>query len=445
MTPGTATGEGRAAQTPAQVLPGRGSLLAAIGGVYVTQSLVTGIAMMSMPALMRAAGMSLQWTGLVALFMLPWGLKFLWAPALERWRIPAAPAPRRSRRLILGGQWLLAGCLLLLAAFGLAGTAAPGDVTLASASGPALLLALWVAATLAATIDIACDGFAVEQLATVDRGWGNMAQVGGSYVGIALGGSGFLLLAQDQGWPLALIAAAALVVLMTMPLLRWQGREASSAPGAPGLRPSLRRALANAAVRRGLLLTLACALGVRLAAGMLTPLLVDRGASLTLIGLLNGLLGVGCGLLGSVLGGALVARLDAGRAVVLAVLAQTLTLAMLALAAATPAPLALLAGLLGLQVLVMAAGFVAIYAVLMAWASPQQAGVDFTLFQCADALVATLAGVAGGFVAQQWGYSACFGLAALAASLAVAVALRLLRGGAGSRVPAFSIDRGHCS
>lgn len=420
-------------------------LVSAIAGIYVTQSLVTGIAVLSMPALMRAAGASLQGTGLVALFMLPWGLKFLWAPWVERWRIPPAPAARRSRGLILAGQGLLAIWLLLAGLHGMGGM--DGMVGLAAGgqlagSVPALLSVLWVAAALAATIDVACDGFAVDQLSAGERGWGNMAQVGGSYVGIALGGSGFLLLAGFAGWPWALAAAAVLVGLMTLPLALWPrlsglrpwvrpgvvavsadpahdavvtvaadatwGQQQGDAP-----RPSLTVALANPAVRRGLLLTVVCAIGVRLAVGLLTPLLVDRGASLTLIGLLNGLLGIGCGLLGSVLGGVLVRRQGAAAAVRRVVIVQTLVMLALALTAWQHAPLAALAGLLGLQIAVMAAGFVAIYSLLMGWASPQQAGVDFTLFQCADALVASLAGVAGAVFAQHWGYPACFALAAL--------------------------------
>lgn len=411
-------------------------LLLALGGVYVTQSLVSGVAMLSLPALLRAAGLSLQWVGLAALFMLPWGLKFLWSPWVEGWRRPVGSGRDRSTSLILAGQWLLALGLMAVALAGWGDRSA-----LAIADGQlsgmtlALLAALWAAAMLTATIDIACDGFAVDVLAEGERGWGNMAQVGGSYLGLALGGAGFLVLAQARGWPLALLVAAAVIAALTIPLMRLGrrplagGEEAAPGQGGPGevraergraeqgraaqrARPSLARAFARPPVRRGLVLVVGCGLGVRLAAGMVTPLLVDRGASLALIGLLNGLLGVSCGLLGALAGGWLVRGRGDRRAVILVVAAEAVVVAALAMAAAWQPPVAVLAVLLGLKMATMAAGFVAIYSLLMGWSTGDQAGVDFTLFQCVDALVAAFAGIAAGWIAHAWGYAACFGFAA---------------------------------
>ncbi|XDF37334.1 MFS transporter [Paracidovorax avenae] len=395
-------------------------LLAAIGGIYVTQSMVTGIAMMSVPALLRAAGVSLQWIGMASLFMLPWALKFLWAPMVERWRLPVDRPERRSRPLILAGQWLLAAVLLTTALFGALSVRGSHGLRLDSVW---LMVALLIAAFLAATMDIACDGFAVDQLAAHQRGWGNVAQVGGSYLGIAIGGSAFLLVAQVSGWPAALASAGLLAALLTLPLLA-VGEAPRPAGAELGHRPALRHAFGDAQVRRGLLLTLICGAGVRLAAGMLTPLLIDRGASVALVGLLNGVLGVGCGLAGTLGGGLLVRRTGACRAVAVAVALETAVLLALMLAAHT-ASVELLATLLGLKLAAMACAFVAIYSLLMGWASPRQAGVDFTLFQCADALIAASAGMAGGLMAHRWGYGACFAVATALSALATLYTVHL--------------------
>lgn len=395
-----------------------GRLLAAIGGIYVTQSLITGVAMQSLPALLRAAGESLQVIGLSALFMLPWAFKFLWAPAVERWRLPAGQSQRRSRRIVLRGQWLLAVTLLLLAAGGYlyAGSTHPLQVPTVW-----LMVALLAAACIAATIDIACDGFAVDQLAGTHRGWGNVTQVGGSYIGIVLGGSVFLLLTAAYGWPLAMAAMGVTIVLLTLPLLRVE--EPARAAGDVVHRPSLRYALGRSEVRSGLALTLLCGAGIRLAAGMVGPLLIDRGASLALLGTLNGVLGVGAGLAGTAIGGLLVRKAGVHRAVCIAVGAQAVLLLVLAAAAAS-ASLTLLIVLSGLKFAAMACGFVAIYSLLMGLASPRQAGVDFTLFQCADALIAAVGGMTGGWLAHRWGYGPCF---AIAAALAMAATLYLAR------------------
>ncbi|MEM8201762.1 MFS transporter, partial [Morganella morganii] len=58
----------------------------AIGGVYITQTLISMIIMQSVPTLLRSEGFSLSLIGLTSLFMLPWTLKFLWSPFIERLR-----------------------------------------------------------------------------------------------------------------------------------------------------------------------------------------------------------------------------------------------------------------------------------------------------------------------------------------------------------------------
>jgi MFS transporter (putative signal transducer) len=95
-----------------------GRVIFAIAGVYVTQSLVSALSMQSLPALVRAAGGSLALAGATTLFMLPWALKFIWAPWIERWRLPPDSPERRSRLLILRGQVAFAALLMMAAAIG---------------------------------------------------------------------------------------------------------------------------------------------------------------------------------------------------------------------------------------------------------------------------------------------------------------------------------------
>ena len=92
-------------------------------------------------------------------------------------------------------------------------------------------------------------------------------------------------------------------------------------------------------------------------------------------------------------------------------------------AAVGNAPQPLLIALVGLMFGAMGCAWVALYSVLMDIASPRQAGVDFTLFQSADALLAAASGVAGGWLAGRWGYGACFGIAA-ALTMAATVVIR---------------------
>lgn len=109
-------------------------------------------------------------------------------------------------------------------------------------------------------------------------------------------------------------------------------------------------------------------------------------------------------------------------------------LALLAAALAPGLPVAALVGPLLALAAVTGAAFVVLYTAMMGWASLRQAGVDFTLFQCADAMMAALAGYGGALLAQFLGYKAGFGLAA-GAALAAAALLPALRARIGTVQP----------
>lgn len=392
-------------------------VLPAIAGIYISQTIITALTTQALPSLLRDAGASLQVAGLTALLWVPWGLRFLWAPAIERWRLPAGRLERRSRTLVLGGQWLIAFVLL-----GLGLAALSGHFSLADHAGW-MLGGLLVAALVAATTDVASDGFTVEQLATQQRGWGNVAQVGGSYVGAMLGAGGFLLVADTLGWPQALLAAALTVVLLSIPMLLLREPPRDRVLASLEHRPGLLHALHRPEIRIGLVLMLLSSIGVRLTLGMFGPFLLDKGLSLEQLGWLFGSLHIGAGLTGAFLGGILVRAAPGWRAVWIAVGLKALVLAALTLAAPT-ASLTVLMVLVGLMFAVLGFVWVALYSALMGLTSPLQSGVDFTLFQSADALLAVAGGVAGGWLSQHLGYEVCFGLAAASAVVAVLVVRR---------------------
>ncbi|MCC7250311.1 MFS transporter [Hyphomicrobium sp.] len=383
----------------------------AIGGIYVAQSLVSGLTFQSLPAILRSSGLPLDQIGLLSLGLLPWALKFLWAPAVERIRIGSA----NGSRFVVGiGQAIVAAALLSLAFIPLS-------------DFPLLLAVLLLAAAAAATIDIACDGFAVDQLAENRRGWGNTAQVGGSYLGFMLGGGAYLWGVSQVGFPTATLWLIVALLVLSLPFVLLARAERPVAAHAPHI-PSLRFALARPEVRTGLLLVVLGGIGPRISASLTGPFLIDRGVDLGVVGILNGTASLTAGLAGTVIGGAVVHWLGARRAAVTALGLDVLALlALLGVSQVASPPLPLLiAALLGLTT-AMAIGFVALYALLMGASSPRQAGVDFTLFQCADASTATAAGLAGGMLAASFGYSAVFGLAGATAAAAAMAAIGLTR------------------
>ncbi|MGO4831435.1 MFS transporter, partial [Rhizobiaceae sp. 2RAB30] len=181
------------------------AVVMAVGGLYVAQSVIGGVTWSGLPAVMRDQGLPLDSVGLLSLIALPWALKFLWAPAVERYRLPPVGRNRSGLIVAAGGAICVAGLALV---------GALGPATL----GP-VLACLTVVAFAAATVDIACDGYAVESLSQAQHGWGNAAQVGGAYLGSAIGGGLFLLLVAAYGWPPATWSMAALLILLGLPFI----------------------------------------------------------------------------------------------------------------------------------------------------------------------------------------------------------------------------------
>jgi len=393
----------------------------------VGQSIIGGVTFSALPSVLRDRGLHLDQIGLTYLAVLPWVLKFLWAPAIERYRLPST-GPSRSRSIVLIGGLISAVCFVLAAVIG------PTNF--------APLMAIFIVVAFAAsTVDIACDGHAVESLSERYHGWGNAAQVGGAYLGSAIGSGLFLVLVARVDWIQAMIVMAVLLLLLGLPFVL---SPAITPVDARSHRPSLRDALRRTEMRKGLALAALYAVSQKWGLAMLGPFLVDSGLDLDSLGIVNGaggmILGFGCALLG----GALVRSWGARAIMVLALVLQALTLSGLAAAAwnGGTSQLLLLGLALGSSSAIMALGFVALYAQFMTLSDPRQAGIDFTLLQCMDALVSMIGGIGAGWIAQHFGYSACFALAAFLVILAITpVALLTVRSGSSEGIETSSQPR----
>ena len=186
-------------------------------------------------------------------------------------------------------------------------------------------------------------------------------------------------------------------------------------------------------MQQGLWRVALCMAGLRLAMGLPGPLLLDAGMELERLGWVLGAFSLLAGLAGALAGGWLTRLAPGWRAAQLALAALAAVLAGLTatavaavpsampaafsavLPAALPASLAVTALTVFTGLLFATAGclWVALYSALMEAASPLQPGVDFTLFQSADALIAAAGGLAAGWLAQHMGYGACLASAAL--------------------------------
>lgn len=89
-------------------MPGKGGhwgVIGAIGGVYVAQSVIGGVTWTGLPGVLRAQELPLDQIGLVSLLVLPWALKFLWAPRSSASACPMAGATARRGSFWAARRW----------------------------------------------------------------------------------------------------------------------------------------------------------------------------------------------------------------------------------------------------------------------------------------------------------------------------------------------------
>jgi predicted MFS family arabinose efflux permease len=281
--------------------------------LYFAQGLPYGFQVIVLPAYLRAQGVSLTGIGFVGALSLPWMLKALWAPWVDRYG---------SARFGQYRSWILP-----LQA-GLALTA------LCAAYVPAkelsLLLGLvFVMNLFAATQDIAVDGLAVRILEPRELGRGNAIQVVGYKLGMLFGGGLLAWSSAYLGWRGLFLVMAGAMALVLLATALFREPASVAAPDRASIGSILKRLLDAARARGSGLLLLAVATyktGEYLVSAMFKPFLVDSGYSLSHIGLWIGTYGMLASLAGSALGGELARKLTLVDALIAAALLRVVPL-----------------------------------------------------------------------------------------------------------------------
>ena len=146
-----------------------------------------GLVWIAIPDWMRSEGVDIRLVGLFSLAQAPWTFNVLWAPLMDRFRLPFLGRRR--------GWALLAQLVLGLATLSLAGIGTVPD-------GPWVALALTLAiAFAAATQDIAVDAYAIDVLRRDEQGVAVGARIGMYRLGMQLAGAWSITFAAEWGWP----------------------------------------------------------------------------------------------------------------------------------------------------------------------------------------------------------------------------------------------------
>ena len=400
--------------------PGRGwQRLLAVGAEGVASGTPYMVGTKLLQGWLTSSGVPLALIGLLGLAELPYTLKMLWAPALDRWPIPW---PDRRRGWLLVVQGLL---VVVLAAMAL----------LRPSTNPASLSAIGLMAVLlalvSATQDILVDSYRTDLLPEAERGAGAAAtNLGFRGAMLAIGAGGFSL-AGRFGWPLAFLGSAGLM-LAVLPFTL-------SAPRLPALEQpvtSLRQAIVGPAReflgRTGggrAALLLALVLLYRWPDGLLNlmavPFLIQQGFSPAVVGSVLAGWGIAATILGTLLGGVLFSRLGLNRSLWLfALLGAAGNLAYWALASfgGGMSGLLLAVGLENLSGGMVGTAFVAL---LMSLCNPRFSATQYALLSGVYALSRSLLAAPAGLVAARVGWGSFFLFTVAAAVPAFLLMVRL--------------------
>lgn len=372
-------------------------LLAVLASVYTIQSLVSMFTLQGLPAIMRHEGIDTAQIGMFYLAMLPWVAKFLWSPWIERQRKKGA-CLKNHVIIIFGSQLVLIGILIALYIIG------------TIENRMTLFVGVFAISLFSSFADIATDGLAIDQLEAKRRYLGNVMQVGGSYLGAVFGGGLFIYATSLLDWQTALFGLALLTLLFSMPTLCLLWNKSANQQSVPtAFTPSLKAAFSSPEVRIGLLLVTVSQLGTRGVLSMMMPFLVDSGIQLESLGLLVAGGGVITGLIGVVLGGWLIKKIPALNVLLLMMVFEVAAFSFYLAYDLNIAELGwLIAGIYVVNGITTSAKFVALYTLMMGFASGHQSGVNFSLFQSMDMFIAIVMAVVCGALIGAFGYSAHF-------------------------------------
>ena len=188
------------------MLSERNAKLVTLLSLYMAQSIPMSFFSTVVPVIMRQQMYSLEAIGLMQLIKLPWIIKFLWAPYVDR----TGSSTTGYRRWIFYSEGFYAFSIAAVAFFSL------------EHQFEVIIILMVLAITASATQDIATDAWAIITLKSEERSLGNSMQSMGSFFGSMLGSGVLLIVYHYLGWTWLLLSLAGAVLLALAPLLMYQ-------------------------------------------------------------------------------------------------------------------------------------------------------------------------------------------------------------------------------
>ena len=295
------TGSAESAENPKRASVSRRFRFVLFSSLYLSQVLPYGFFMQALPVLLRKSGSSLSVVGASSLLALPWGVKFLWAPLVDRLGF-ANIGLRRS--------WILVTQSLSILLFLAVSQFDPAENLIV------VMVMVLLANLLAATQDIATDALAIDSLASSQRAWAGGIKVGAYRIGMIIGGGVILQFANALKWDGLMWMLALITLICSLPIARFhedlrlfQLKRKSVKSYGDALH-DYSQFFKNKGIWAWFSIIATFKMSHYAASEMIRPWLVDQGYSLSEIATVLSTAGFAAGFAGAVYGGWLASRVD---------------------------------------------------------------------------------------------------------------------------------------
>lgn len=261
--------------------------------LYIAQSVPLSFFSTVLPVIMRMEKFSLASIGLIQLIKIPWILKFIWAPLVDR----HAYSHFHYKRWIIGSEIFYAACIIAIAFFNL------------HTDFVTIIILMVVAIIFSATQDIASDALAIRILKKSERPFGNSIQSMGNFGGTLIGSGVLLIVYTLTGWSWLMVLLAAFVLIALLPLIITVKKNDNQVPSVPHAGIKLRdmgQFFLIPGMAKWMLILALYYSGILGILSLLKPWMVDLGYNIKEIAFMVGIYGTGCGAAGAFLAGFIV-------------------------------------------------------------------------------------------------------------------------------------------
>lgn len=372
-------------------------------GLGFSSGLPLALTSSTLQAWMTTEKVDLRIIGIFSLVGLPYTLKVLWAPLMDRFSIPWLGRRR---------GWIVVTQIILAAVIAALSFCSPTSMPLFVA-----LLAVAIA-FFSASQDIVVDAYRADTLKESELGAGAATTVIGYRMAMLTSGALAMILSDHISWHRVYILMAGFMLFCSLFTL-WAPESTEKVLAPRTLREAIWEPLSSYFRRpravEMLLFVMVYKLPDALAAAMTTPFLLELGFTRTDVGTVNKAFGLISTILGSLAGGSIIAKIGINRSLWIFAFLQSFSALAFTALAIVGKNFSVMVAAIGIENICSGMGTAAFVAFMMSLCDKRFTATQYALITSLMAVTRVLAGVPTGFMIASMGWALFYAVSVCAA------------------------------